>query len=125
MKKENYDTIGFIRASQYRGEILKILSEDMKLPSEIAYDLKIRVSTVSNTLNDLKKYELIRCLNENAKKPYVSKALNNDAEEEPQNPAILIVDDLGVITYQLKVLLSKFDYDIDCSQEIGEVAVYE
>jgi len=25
---------------------------------------------------------------------------------------------LGVITYQLKVLLSQFDYDIDCSQEI-------
>ena len=54
MQTKNYDTIGFIRASQYRGEILKILSEDMKLPSEIAYDLK--------------KYELIRCLNENAKK---------------------------------------------------------
>ncbi|WP_296857106.1 winged helix-turn-helix domain-containing protein [uncultured Methanobrevibacter sp.] len=68
MQSKNYNTIGFIRASQYRGEILKILSEDMKLPSEIAYDLKIRVSTVSNTLNDLKKYELIRCLNENAKK---------------------------------------------------------
>ena len=68
MKTKNYDTIGFIRASQYRMEILKMLSEDMKLPSEIAYDLKIRVSTVSNTLNDLKKYELIRCLNENAKK---------------------------------------------------------
>ena len=32
--------------------------------------------------------------------------------------AILIVDDLGVITYQLKVLLSQFDFDIDCSQEI-------
>ena len=30
----------------------------------------------------------------------------------------MIVDDLGVITYQLKVLLSQFDYDIDCSQEI-------
>ena len=43
MKTKNYDTIGFIRASQYRMEILKMLSEDMKLPSEIAYDLKIRV----------------------------------------------------------------------------------
>ena len=68
MQSKNYNTIGFIRASQYRGEMLKILSEDMKLPSEIAYDLKIRVSTVSNTLNDLKKYELIRCLNEMQKK---------------------------------------------------------
>ena len=39
-------------------------------------------------------------------------------DDEPKGPAILIVDDLGVITYQLKVLLSQFDYDIDCSQEI-------
>ena len=30
----------------------------------------------------------------------------------------MIVDDLGVITYQLKMLLNQFDYDIDCSQEI-------
>ena len=75
------------------------------------------------TIVDLKRQlidivDVIKSLNENAKKPYISKALNNDTEEEPQNPAILIVDDLGVITYQLKVLLSKFDYDIDCSQEI-------
>lgn len=41
-----------------------------------------------------------------------------ETEENPQSPAILIVDDLGVITYQLKVLLSQFEYDIDCSQEI-------
>ena len=25
---------------------------------------------------------------------------------------------MGVITYQLKVLLSRFEYDVDCSQEI-------
>ena len=39
---------------------------------------------------------------------------------------MLVVDDLGVITYQLKVLLSQFDYDIDCSQEIYDaVAKYK
>jgi CheY-like chemotaxis protein len=37
---------------------------------------------------------------------------------EEDGPAILVVDDLGVITYQLKVLLSRFKYDVDCSQEI-------
>lgn len=64
--------------------------------------------------------DALRELNANAKKPMVSKALNPDALEEVDSntPAILIVDDLGVITYQLKVLLSQFDYDIDCSQEI-------
>lgn len=63
--------------------------------------------------------DVLRALNENSKKPYYSKAISNEVEEvEQKGPAILIVDDLGVITYQLKVLLSKFDYDIDCSQEI-------
>lgn len=43
---------------------------------------------------------------------------NNEDEEESKGPAILVVDDLGVITYQLKVLLSRFNLDVDCSQEI-------
>ena len=81
-----------------------------KPPKEVALlDLKKQLINIVDTLKEL---------NANAKKPIVSKALNNNPveEEEPTGPAILIVDDLGVITYQLKVLLSRFDYD--CSQEI-------
>ena len=76
------------------------------------------------TLLDLKKQlinvvETLRELNKNAKKPIYSKALSNENEiEESTGHAILVVDDLGVITYQLKLLLSQFDLDIDCSQEI-------
>ena len=73
-------------------------------------DLKKKLINIVDTLKEL---------NANAKKPIMSKALNNVVEEdENSGPAILVVDDLGVITYQLKVLLSRFDYDIDCSQEI-------
>ena len=73
-------------------------------------DLKKQLINIVDTLKEL---------NANAKKPIMSKALNNVVvDEEPSGPAILVVDDLGVITYQLKVLLSRFDYDIDCSQEI-------
>ena len=73
--------------------------------------LKKQLITVVDTLNEL---------NKNAKKPIASKALGTTEVivEESSGPAILIVDDLGVITYQLKVLLSQFDFDIDCSQEI-------
>ncbi len=83
-----------------------------KPPKEVAlFDLKKQLINIVDTLKEL---------NANAKKPIVSRALNNNPteEEESNGPAILIVDDLGVITYQLKVLLSRFDYDIDCSQEI-------
>ncbi|MBQ4115381.1 response regulator [bacterium] len=81
-------------------------------------DLKKQLVNVVDTLKDL---------NKNAKKPFISKALGEENPvEESDRPAILIVDDLGVITYQLKVLLSKFDFDIDCSQEIYDaVAKYK
>lgn len=78
---------------------------------------KVELLDLKNQLINI--VDTLRELNSNARKPIVSKALNPEAEEyAPTGPAILIVDDLGVITYQLKVLLSQFDYDIDCSQEI-------
>ena len=75
-------------------------------------DLKKQLINIVDTLKEL---------NGNAKKPIMSRALSNSIEEqdaESAGPAILVVDDLGVITYQLKVLLSRFEYDVDCSQEI-------
>ena len=75
-------------------------------------DLKKQLINIVDTLQEL---------NKNAKKPIMSRALSNSMEEqdaESAGPAILVVDDLGVITYQLKVLLSRFEYDVDCSQEI-------
>ena len=64
--------------------------------------------------------DVIKDLNSNAKKPIISKVLGNDVQEDDENSgeAILVVDDLGVITYQLKVLLSRYELDVDCSQEI-------
>lgn len=81
-----------------------------KIPKDLSIvDLKTQLIEI---------VEIIRELNMNARKPYKSPALGNMEEEEEQGPAILVVDDLGVITYQLKVLLSKLDIDVDCSQEI-------
>ena len=82
----------------------------------------------SINLHDMKSQlieivDVIKELNLNSKKPYRSEALGNNVEdkaedEEMGGPAILVIDDLGVITYQLKVLFSKFELDVDCSQEI-------
>jgi CheY-like chemotaxis protein len=84
-----------------------------KVPNSIdLYSLKMQLINI---------LDVIKELNENAKKPYKSDVLGNntpDEEEENTGPAILVVDDLGVITYQLKVLLSRFELDVDCSQEI-------
>ena len=91
---------------------------------ELFYNITNSAVPAEPTLVDLKKQlinvvETLKELNKNAKKPILSKALGNTEEiEETTGPAILVVDDLGVITYQLKVLLSQFNLDIDCSQEI-------
>ena len=63
-----------------------------KVPENLELiDLKKQLANIVDTLKDL---------NKNAKKPIVSKALGNESPEEEDNsgPAILIVDDLGVIT---------------------------
>lgn len=64
--------------------------------------------------------ETLKELNKTSKKITTNKTWGEEGEieEDYSNNAILVVDDLGVITYQLKVLLSQFDLDIDCSQEI-------
>ncbi|MCQ2744363.1 MAG: response regulator [bacterium] len=68
----------------------------------------------------IKIVDTLRELNANAKKPFASKALGMEESEqnEDNSDKILVVDDLGVITYQLKVLLSEFELEVDCSQEI-------
>jgi CheY-like chemotaxis protein len=82
-----------------------------KLPREVTLlDLKKQLITIVDTFKEL---------NKNAKKPITTKLVGEDpVEEEDVGPAILVVDDLGVITYQLRVLLSQFDFDVVCSQEI-------
>lgn len=81
-------------------------------PQEInSISLKQQLASIS---------DLVKTLKDNASKhtdEKVTKTENSEGEFSDK-PAILVVDDLGVITYQLKVLLSQFDYDIDCSQEI-------
>ena len=90
---------------------------------ELFYNITNSKVPAEPTLIDLKKQlinvvDTLKKLNKNAKKPIFNKALGNEELPEQTGPAILIIDDLGVITYQLKVLLSQFDLDIDCSQEI-------
>ncbi len=83
---------------------------DSPIPLDInLLNLKRQLVNISDTLKSLNI----------SSKPKPTKSTIDDTEEDvPTGPAILVVDDLGVITYQLKVLLSKFEYDIDCSQEI-------
>ena len=66
--EEYYGLIGFVLVSKNRSKILKALSNDYKMPSEIAKELDMSAAQVSLGLSDLKSKKLVKCLNENVQK---------------------------------------------------------
>lgn len=74
-------------------------------------ELRKQLDIIINLIDELDK-------NSRVSKKLLLQPLQEDLDAEEEKPAILIIDDLGVITYQLKTLLKSFDYDIDVSHEI-------
>lgn len=67
-EKEIWNCIGFIKISTTRYAILKTMENDFCMPSEIAKSTGFRITQVSNALHDLKKKNLVYCMNEDATK---------------------------------------------------------
>ena len=65
---EIFRLVGYVMASEYRTNILKSIGEDIKIPSAIAEDIGLRTNHVSNVLKELKKENIVVCLNEDARK---------------------------------------------------------
>ena len=63
-----YELLGYVKISPYRTNTLKSIGNDIKMPSEIARDININTSQVSAALSDLKKQELVICVNEEVRK---------------------------------------------------------
>lgn len=61
-------TIEYIEKSQYRSKLLKSLSNDTKMPSQIAKDTGIVQNHISNTLRQLKEHDLVECINPEVRK---------------------------------------------------------
>lgn len=67
-EKELYSILGFVKVSKYRIETLKTIGNSYKMPSEIARETDLKTSQISSALLDLKRKNLVVCLNEEAKK---------------------------------------------------------
>ena len=67
-EKEMYEILGYIKISPYRTETLKAINNELKMPSEIAKEININTSQVSAALSDLKKKNLVICVNEEVRK---------------------------------------------------------
>ena len=65
---EIYKVLGYVKISVYRTETLKTITNDLKMPSQIAKELNVSTSQVSSALSDLKKKDLVVCVNEEVRK---------------------------------------------------------
>ncbi len=63
-----YEILGFVKISPYRTNTLKSLNDDLKIPSQIAKEINVKTSQVSAALSDLKKYDLVVCVNDEVRK---------------------------------------------------------
>lgn len=63
-----YEILGYVKVSPYRTNTLKSISDGLKIPSEIAKEINVSTSQVSAALSDLKKHDLVICINEEIRK---------------------------------------------------------
>ena len=60
--------ISYVQISKYRTKTMKALNGTVKIPSTIAKDSGIRTNHISKVLGELKKHELVECINPEVRK---------------------------------------------------------
>ncbi len=65
---DKWELIGKIKSSNWRLKVLKVLENNMKLPSELSKEVNISSSHISEVLKDLEDLKLIECKNPNLRK---------------------------------------------------------
>jgi len=68
MDKETINLLSFVKSSKYRVKILVFIGKQTKIPSEIAKEINLSNTHTSKYLKSLKEKQLIKCLNEEAKR---------------------------------------------------------
>lgn len=66
--KEIMILAGWVKISTYRERVMLNLGTKLKTPTVLAKDAGIKINHISKILSDLKKKELIECINEEARK---------------------------------------------------------
>lgn len=68
MDEEIIKLASFIKSSKNRQKVVFSLYENVKIPSEIAEEHKLRLNYISMILKELKEKHIVECLNENSKR---------------------------------------------------------
>lgn len=65
---DKWELIGKIKSSDWRFKVLRILRENMKMPSEVSREANISSSHISEVIGELEKMNLIECKNPSLRK---------------------------------------------------------
>ena len=60
-------SLSYVLRSKNRIKVVKSLGERMKIPSDIANEMNLRINQISAILSDLKKKDICVCINEDEK----------------------------------------------------------
>lgn len=63
-EEEKIKLMSYIKRSDYRGDILKTMKQEMQFPSQIAKKVDLRINQTSTLLKGLKEKGLVECINE-------------------------------------------------------------
>lgn len=66
-QKEIIRKISYIKRSKNRLKVVYIMGDSFKMPSEIAEEMDLRINQISAILSDLKKENIVVCINEEEK----------------------------------------------------------
>ena len=66
-EKEIIRKISYIKRSKNRLKVVYIIGDSFKMPSEIAEEMNLRINQISAILSDLKKENIVVCINEEEK----------------------------------------------------------
>ena len=58
------ETLAYIKRSRNREKVVTIIGTSIKIPSEIAKAMDLRINQISAILKDLKEQNIVICLNE-------------------------------------------------------------
>ena len=67
MEEDIIKTISYIKRSKNRLKVVYIIGDSFKMPSEIAEEMDLRINQISAILSDLKKENIVVCINEEEK----------------------------------------------------------
>ena len=65
--QEYIKSLSYVKRSKNRIGVVKSLGETLKIPSDIAKEMNLRINQLSAVLSDLKKEKICGCINEENK----------------------------------------------------------